>query len=72
MRGNLPDTPDLALAFFSPHHTAAAAILAGEIHRQLGPRCLLGCVGETVIGNEREVEGGPALSLWLGRWPGPR
>src|SRR5262249_10275011 len=30
----------------------------------------LGCPGETVIGNDREIEEGPALSLWLGRWSG--
>src|SRR5262249_3335600 len=34
-------------------------------------RCLLGCVGEAVIGNEREVEERPALSLWLARGSRP-
>jgi small ligand-binding sensory domain FIST len=28
-------------------------------------------MGEAIVGNDREVERGPALSLWLGRWPRP-
>jgi small ligand-binding sensory domain FIST len=62
---------DLALIFFSAHHATAARALGAEAFRRLNPRCLLGCVGETIIGNDREVEEGPALALWLGRWPHP-
>jgi small ligand-binding sensory domain FIST len=61
---------DLALAFFSPAHREHAIEIAKSVHAALRPRCLLGCQGETVIGNEREVEEGPALALWLGRWQG--
>jgi small ligand-binding sensory domain FIST len=67
----LSATPDLALVFFSPHHLTAAEALLEETRRRLQPRCLIGCVGETIIGNEREVEHGPALSLWLGKWAAP-
>src|SRR5262249_16708016 len=67
----LSATPDLALLFFSPHHLTAAETLLEEARRRLQPRCLIGCVGETLIGNEREVEHGPALSLWLGKWAAP-
>jgi small ligand-binding sensory domain FIST len=67
----LSGTPDLALLFFSPHHLAAAEPLLEEARRRLDPRCLIGCVGETIVGNEREVERGPALSLWLGKWAAP-
>jgi small ligand-binding sensory domain FIST len=70
VRRNVPDKPDLALVFFSPHHVAGADSIARGIF-QLEPRCLLGCVGESIIGNEREIEGAPALSLWLGQWPRP-
>jgi small ligand-binding sensory domain FIST len=66
----LRGAPDLALLFFSPHHLGAADDLASAAQRQLGARCLLGCVGESIIGNDQEVEGAPALSLWLARWPG--
>jgi small ligand-binding sensory domain FIST len=64
-------TPDLAAAFFSVHHAPAANEMAEAIRQRLAPRCLLGCVAEAVIGNDREVEEGPALSLWLGRWTRP-
>jgi small ligand-binding sensory domain FIST len=62
---------DLAVAFFSPHHVRAATEIAEGLRGRLAPRCLLGCVGESVIGNDREVEEGPALSLWLARWKRP-
>jgi small ligand-binding sensory domain FIST len=62
---------DLAVVFFSPHHAGAAETFAPGLRQRLGARCLLGCVGESIIGNDREVEGRPALSLWLGRWPKP-
>ena len=65
----LPGRPDLTLLFFSPHHLGAAELLAASAQQQLGARCLIGCVGESIIGNEREIEDAPALSLWLGRWP---
>jgi small ligand-binding sensory domain FIST len=59
--------PDLALVFFSPHHLEAVEAIASAV-RQLGARCLLGCPGEGIIGNDQEVEQQPALCLWLGRW----
>jgi small ligand-binding sensory domain FIST len=64
----LQGAPDLALVFYSQHHAAAADKLAGTLAEKLQPRCLLGCPGEAIVGNEREIEGGPALSLWLARW----
>ena len=67
----LGGAPDLALLFFSPQHLAEAADLAAAAQRQLGARRLIGCVGESIIGNDSEVEGTPALSLWLARWPRP-
>ncbi len=65
----LQGRPDLALLFFSPHHLGAADLLAASAQEQLGARCLIGCVGESIIGNDQEIEGAPALSLWLARWP---
>jgi small ligand-binding sensory domain FIST len=62
--------PDLALLFFSPHHLAAAESLAAAARERLGASCLLGCVGESIVGNGREVEDEPAVSLWLARWTG--
>lgn len=60
---------DLAVAFFSPHHLHGLDFVLTTLRQRLAPRVLLGCVAEAVIGNGREVEGQPALSLWLGRWP---
>src|SRR4051812_17466820 len=66
--GQLAATPDLAFVFFSPHHAPAAATIARVLTERLKPKHLMGCVAEAVIGNEREIEGSPALSLWLARW----
>jgi small ligand-binding sensory domain FIST len=66
--GQLQGTPDLALLFFSSHHAEAAVSLAAQAQQRLRPRCLLGCMGEAIVGNDREIENGPALCLWLGCW----
>ncbi|HLJ93794.1 MAG TPA: FIST N-terminal domain-containing protein [Gemmataceae bacterium] len=63
--------PDLALLFFSPHHIEGADALADAAQRRLAARCLLGCSGEAIVGNDQEIEAAPALSLWLARWPVP-
>jgi small ligand-binding sensory domain FIST len=64
-------SPDLALLFFSSHHCEQADQLAEAAQAKLRPRCLLGCNAEAIIGGNREIEEGPALSLWLGRWRQP-
>src|SRR5262245_35279792 len=61
---------DLALVFFTPQHLDATETIARAIG-ELQPRAFLGCPGETVVNNDREVEQGPALCLWLGRWTQP-
>jgi small ligand-binding sensory domain FIST len=63
--------PDLALVFYSAHHSPNAAGLAQALHAELEPRCLLGCQGEAIVGDGREVENEPALVLWLARWSRP-
>src|SRR5438105_8122841 len=67
LSGQLP-RPDLAVAFFTPHHARAAEVLSQGLKERLNPRALIGTIGESVIGNDREVEGTPALSVWLGQW----
>jgi small ligand-binding sensory domain FIST len=67
----LGTAPHLALLFFSPHHTAAAARLATTARRRLEPACLIGCPGESIVGNDQEIEEGPAMSLWLAKWNAP-
>jgi small ligand-binding sensory domain FIST len=61
---------DLALVFASMHHAEALAEIAAETaNRGLG-RHVLGCTGESIVGEDREVEGSSALSLWALRLPG--
>ena len=62
--------PELALVFYSPHHADSAVSIARLLHGKLQPRCLLGCLGESIVGSRREVELDPALSLWVGNWNG--
>jgi small ligand-binding sensory domain FIST len=52
--------PDLALVFFSPHHLERATELATLLQNQLTPKApLLGCVGEFIVSDDREIEGDP-------------
>lgn len=64
----LTASPDLAVVFFSPHHAAQADAIARGISTRLKPRGLIGCIGESIVGNEQEIEWKPALSLWLAGW----
>lgn len=62
--------PELAVAFYSPHHAANAADLASTLAERTGAKALLGVLGESVIGGTREIEDRPAVSLWLAAWDG--
>jgi small ligand-binding sensory domain FIST len=62
---------DLALIFFSAHHADAADRIVTAAQERLSPRTLLGCSGESVVGNDQEIEQRPAVSVWLGRWNSP-
>jgi small ligand-binding sensory domain FIST len=59
--------PDLALVFVTPPHAAALAEVARTVSATLAPGALLGCAAVSVVGGHREVERGPAMSLWAGR-----
>jgi len=61
---------DLAFLFFSPDHADSAELLVATIRERLRPAILLGCSAESVIGNAQEIEGRPALCLWVGHLPG--
>jgi small ligand-binding sensory domain FIST len=61
---------NLVLVFASMHHADALGELAGLARgRGLGEH-VLGCTGESIVGEDQEVERGPALSLWALRLPG--
>src|SRR5262249_58973943 len=59
---------DQALVFFSPHNAGCADSIATTLKDRLEAKCLLGCSGEAIVGNSREIESRPAISLWLARW----
>ncbi|MGE5597479.1 MAG: FIST N-terminal domain-containing protein [Hyphomicrobiales bacterium] len=62
--------PDLALLFASWHYRAHYPELLAALHERLGPKVLLGCSGQAIIGTEAEVESAPALSLMALELPG--
>lgn len=69
-RGLDREPADLAFLFFSPHYVETAEELAAAVRAELGPRVLLGCTGEGVIGESEEIEGDAAVALWAARLPG--
>lgn len=62
--------PELAVAFYSPHHAANAADLASTLAERTGAKALVGVLGESIIGGTREIEDRPAISLWVANWGG--
>ena len=60
---------DLALLFISHHHGPDFAPILEDIAERIAPGHLLGCTGESIVGEAQEVEDAPALSLWLARLP---
>jgi small ligand-binding sensory domain FIST len=64
-RGLGDEAPSLAVLFASPHFLHQARGLLDAVRAETGPVPLIGCVAESVVGGSREVEGKPAVSLWL-------
>ncbi|HWL95352.1 MAG TPA: FIST N-terminal domain-containing protein [Phycisphaerae bacterium] len=63
---------DLAMLFVSPHfEDDCEEILSGVLDRT-NARTLIGCTGDGIIGPDREVEGAPAIALWVGEMPDVR
>lgn len=61
---------DLALIFASMHHADHLGRLSAALaDRGLG-RHVVGCTGESIVGEGREVEGGSALAVWAIQMPG--
>jgi small ligand-binding sensory domain FIST len=66
----LGGTPDLAVLFVSANRAEACDAIAGKVCDRLGTERLIGCTAESIVGTGQEIEGEPALSLWLARLPG--
>ena len=60
---------DFAVAFASAHHAGALGGLSDELRGRGMARHVLGCSGESIVGDAREIERKPALSLWAARLP---
>lgn len=65
--GDLP--ANLAFVFASSHSSENIDEIVKSLAASLDGATLLGCTTQTAIGAEREVEEGPALSLWLAHLP---
>lgn len=61
---------DLALIFASMHHADALGRVAQVVRQRGLARHVLGCTGESIVGEDREVEGAAALGLWAIQLPG--
>jgi small ligand-binding sensory domain FIST len=61
----------LAVLVTSRDHAPFAEVASETLWVEVGPERVIGCVAETVVGGDREVEGGPAVAVWLASLPEP-
>lgn len=61
------EAPDLAVLFVTAPHLGLMAEIAETVRTALRPGTLLGAAASSVLGGDREIEEGPAVSLWAGR-----
>jgi small ligand-binding sensory domain FIST len=66
------DEPDLVVCFASPHFVGAMEDMAAALADILSPKAQIGATAVSIIGGAREVEDGPALSLFAARLPDAR
>jgi small ligand-binding sensory domain FIST len=64
-------SPSFGVLFASAHFFGSAQALAAAVAEETGHVPLIGCVAEAVAGGTREIESGPAVSLWLAADLGP-
>jgi small ligand-binding sensory domain FIST len=65
-----PAETTLAAVFASPAIAEDSEAVLEVLHELIEPERLIGCTTEAVIGAGREIEDGPALSVWCARLPG--
>ena len=58
------EAPQLTLLFFSVHHLPLIDQIAEVAAKAAAPGTLLGCTAQAVVGDGREIEQGPAFSVW--------
>lgn len=64
------ESPDLAFVFVSSAHGPGVQDIAATLSAGLKGATILGCTTQASIGEQREVEEGPAVSLWVAHLPG--
>ena len=62
--------PDLAMVFVSSHYQQDIPNLSAQVGRAFDSALIMGCSGGGIIGNGREVEQEPAVSLTVASLPG--
>jgi small ligand-binding sensory domain FIST len=70
IRLQLAGSANLAIVFISPHHAGEAEKIAAAICDATRTETILGCTGEAIVGADREIEGQPAIALWVAQMPG--
>jgi len=69
LQGKVATSPDLALVFATRDHAPELSELLPGLQQAVGAKHLLGCTGESLIAGPHELEGGPALVVWLAALP---
>ncbi len=62
--------PDLAVVFASGAHLAAPEATLAGITSVIDPQALIGCGAGGVLGDDRELESGTALTVWMATFDG--
>lgn len=66
----LGEAPDIALLFVTGGFAGATEDLVATVRSLLRPSVLVGATAESVIANDREIEGRAAVSLFAATWNG--
>src|SRR5688572_5534734 len=69
IRLQLAGEANLALVFLSPHHAGQIERIASTVCETARTENVLGCTGESIVGGDREIEGQPALAVWVAQMP---
>jgi small ligand-binding sensory domain FIST len=68
-RDTLDGKIDIVYAFLTAHHAGEAETILEKLWLELDPQVIVGCAGEGVIGEGREIERAPGLAILVGETP---
>ena len=66
---DLAGSPDITIVFVSPHFAEEFQEIAHAIQEALQPIHMIGCVGDSIVSGAREIEGDPAITIWVAALP---